>query len=65
MLQDVVLLNDLNPLQGGVDMWLCDAQFSQGGDCSLALLKLDRVECVVSAIELSMGLFSNWNILVI
>ncbi len=56
VLQDVVLLNDLNPLQGGVDMWLCDAQFSQEGDRSLALLKLDFIMWIILKMHVN---FSN------
>ena len=46
-LKHVVLLNDLNPLQVGVDVWFWDAQLSEKGDRRLALAKLVFVECVV------------------
>ena len=46
-LKHVVLLNDLDPLQVGVDVWLGDAQFSHDGDCRLTLAKLVFIVCVV------------------
>ena len=46
-LQHVMLLNELDSLQTGVDVWFWDAQFSEEGDCRLALAKLVFIMCVV------------------
>ena len=42
-----MLFNELDSLLTGVDVWFWDAQFSEEGDCRLALAKLVFIMCVV------------------